>query len=48
MLKEIRRFLGVIKSIPQEDLLEKAREKHDGVNEVACQLNQDVQLKITA
>ncbi len=35
VLKEIRRFLGVIKAIPQENLLEKAREKHDGVNEVA-------------
>ena len=35
VLKEIRKFLTVIKAIPQEDLLEKAREKHDGVNEVA-------------
>ena len=35
VLKEIRRFLNVIKAIPQENLLEKAREKHDGVNEVA-------------
>ena len=35
VLKEIRRFLTVIKAIPQEDLLEKARDKHDGVNEVA-------------
>lgn len=35
VLKEIRRFLMVIRTIPQEDLLDKAREKHDGVNEVA-------------
>ena len=35
VLKEIRRFLTVIRDIPQEDLLERAREKHDGVNEVA-------------
>lgn len=35
VLKEIRRFLNVIKAIPQEDLLDKAREKHDGVNEMA-------------
>lgn len=35
VLREIRRFLAIIKKVPQEDLLDKAREKHDDVNAVA-------------
>lgn len=35
VLKEVRRFLMVIRDLPREDLLEKAKEKHDSVNAVA-------------
>ena len=35
VVREVRRFLTVIKDLPREDLLEKAKEKHDSVNAVA-------------
>ena len=35
VLKEVRRFLGVIRNTPNEELMEKARGMHDNINEIA-------------